>query len=91
MRSEDGQLCLSDDLEIHILELPKFTKSQTELRTPLDGWLYFVNHGQELDAERLPPPLGNPENRLAIGVLTVICLVVRSKHCSSLPMNFSRD
>ena len=35
LRSEDGQLCMSDDLEFHILELPKFTKSPDELRTPL--------------------------------------------------------
>jgi predicted transposase/invertase (TIGR01784 family) len=29
------------DLELHILELPKFTKSATELVTDLDIWLYF--------------------------------------------------
>jgi hypothetical protein len=31
----------SDDLELHILELPKFTKSAAELRTDLDIWLYI--------------------------------------------------
>lgn len=31
-----GRLCLTDDLSIHLIELPKFKRKLSELRTPLD-------------------------------------------------------
>lgn len=36
-----GQFPFADDLEIHILELPKFTRAVTELSSDLEIWLYF--------------------------------------------------
>jgi len=42
------------DLEVHILELPKFTKSATELVTELDIWLYFLRHAEKMDTDALP-------------------------------------
>jgi predicted transposase/invertase (TIGR01784 family) len=47
----------SDDLELHILELPKFTKSAAGLRTDLDIWLYFLRHAEKMDTENLPAAL----------------------------------
>ncbi len=37
------------DLEFHFIELPKFTKSEEELTTILDKWLYFLKHASNLD------------------------------------------
>ena len=51
---------LTDDLEFHILELPKFTKSATELSSDLDAWLYFLRHATEIDTDALPPALQRP-------------------------------
>jgi predicted transposase/invertase (TIGR01784 family) len=51
---------LSDDLEFHILELPKFAKSATELATRLDLWLYFLRHAEMMDTEALPPAMQQP-------------------------------
>ena len=33
------------------MELPKFTRSATELTTACERWSYFLRHGDELDAE----------------------------------------
>ena len=51
---ESGHFPLTDDLEFHILELPKFTKSADELVTGLDVWLYFLRHAATMDTEALP-------------------------------------
>src|SRR5947209_18664903 len=45
----------TDDMEFHVLELPKFTKSASELENKLDMWLYFFRHAEKMDAEALPP------------------------------------
>ena len=67
-----GQLCLTDDLVIHLIELPKFTRTLEELRTPLDSWLYFFKNGAGLDADALPEAMNRPEQRKAMGVLKML-------------------
>jgi len=67
-----GQLCLTGDLVVHVIELPKFTKNLAELRMPLDFWLYFFKNGSELDADALPAALNRPEQRKAMGVLKML-------------------
>jgi predicted transposase/invertase (TIGR01784 family) len=48
---------LTDDLEFHLLELPKFTKSAEELSSDLDKWLYFLRHAEKMDTEAVPAAL----------------------------------
>ncbi len=67
-----GELCLTEDLEIHIIELPKFRKALDELTMPLDFWLYFFKNGEVLDADALPRELDRPEVRKAMGVLKML-------------------
>jgi len=67
-----GELCLTEDLEIHIIELPKFRKTLAELETDLDFWLYFLKNGEELDADALPAELDRGEIRKAMGVLKML-------------------
>jgi predicted transposase/invertase (TIGR01784 family) len=50
-------LLLTDALEFHILELPKFTKSAPALVTMLDKWLYFLRPAAMMDTEALPTAL----------------------------------
>jgi predicted transposase/invertase (TIGR01784 family) len=64
-------LVFSDDLELHLIELPKFTKSVEQLSSALDRWCYFLRHGAELDLEQLPASLDVPMIRRAMEVLTV--------------------
>ena len=51
---------LTDDLEFHILELPKFTKSAGVLTSGLDIWLYFLRHAEMMDTEAVPAALQQP-------------------------------
>jgi len=46
--------CFTEDIELHILELPKFKKTADELDTDLDVWLYFLRHAAMMDTDSLP-------------------------------------
>jgi predicted transposase/invertase (TIGR01784 family) len=51
---EKHRFPLTDDMEFHMLELPKFTKTIAELRSALDVWLYFLRHAAKMDMDALP-------------------------------------
>jgi predicted transposase/invertase (TIGR01784 family) len=51
---------LTGDLEFHVLELPKFTKSVQDLASGLDRWLYFLRHAEMMDTEEVPVTLHQP-------------------------------
>jgi predicted transposase/invertase (TIGR01784 family) len=73
LRERHHPLVFTDDLAVHILELPKFRKSAAELTTPLDVWLYFLRHAEGLDTEALPAALAAVEEvRRAMGELQMI-------------------
>jgi predicted transposase/invertase (TIGR01784 family) len=72
LRERRHQTLFTDQIALHILELPKFNKGLDELTTPLDRWLYFLRHGEQLDAQAVPKPLDVPEVRWAIGDLFMI-------------------
>ncbi len=55
---KEHHFALTTDLEFHILELPKFTKTAEELANDLDIWLYFLRHAETMDTEALPPAIG---------------------------------
>jgi predicted transposase/invertase (TIGR01784 family) len=50
----------TDDIEFHVLELPKFKKTVKELTSGLDFWLYFLRHAGKMDTDALPPELRRP-------------------------------
>jgi predicted transposase/invertase (TIGR01784 family) len=60
------------DIDFHILELPKFTKSPTELESGLDIWLYFLRHAEKMDTEALPAALRQPLVLLALEELKML-------------------
>jgi predicted transposase/invertase (TIGR01784 family) len=37
------------DIEFNFIELPKFTKKASELKTILDKWIYFIKHAEDLE------------------------------------------
>jgi predicted transposase/invertase (TIGR01784 family) len=57
---ERHRLLFADDLEVHILELPKFQKSDVELLDGLDIWIYFLRHAAKIDSDALPKALDYP-------------------------------
>jgi predicted transposase/invertase (TIGR01784 family) len=77
-------LLFCEDLQIHLIELPKFKKSVEELTTALDRWLYFLRHGAELDVEALPPTLAVTEIRRALEVIAVFTQEERDRELYQL-------
>ncbi|ETR68019.1 MAG: hypothetical protein OMM_04818 [Candidatus Magnetoglobus multicellularis str. Araruama] len=54
------RLYLSDHLDIHILQLPFFTKEQI-IEDDKNRWLYFFKEGQNLELDNLPEKLKTKE------------------------------
>lgn len=42
-------IAYSDDIELIFIELPKFTKTQDELKSIQDNWLYFIKNAGDFD------------------------------------------
>jgi predicted transposase/invertase (TIGR01784 family) len=91
LREVKHELIFSDDLEIHLIELPKFTKSPEQLSSPLDRWCYFLRHGAELDLEHLPASLDVPMIRRAMEVLTVFSQDERERYLYEQRAKFELD
>jgi predicted transposase/invertase (TIGR01784 family) len=91
LREAKRDLVFSDDLEIHLIELPKFTKSAEQLSSALDRWCYFLRHGAELDLEHLPASLDVPMIRRAMEVLTVFSQDERERELYEQRVKFQRD
>jgi predicted transposase/invertase (TIGR01784 family) len=67
---QTGEVCLTEDLVMHVIEIPKFNKNLAELETPLDFWLYFLKNGEQLDADALPAEFDRELGvRKAMGIL----------------------
>ena len=60
------------DLEVHVLELPKFKKAEAELSTGLENWLYFLQHAEKMDPEALPSALSGPLFTKAVRELVML-------------------
>ena len=69
LRDPTDTLVLTDDLDIHVLELVKFQQTVENLNSPLDFWLYFLKNGASLDADALPAELDTRELQQAMEVL----------------------
>jgi predicted transposase/invertase (TIGR01784 family) len=62
----------TDQLELHLFQLPNFVKTAEELSRPLDCWLYFLNNGSSLDPDNLPEALRRPEVEEAVEVVRML-------------------
>jgi predicted transposase/invertase (TIGR01784 family) len=51
------RFAFTDDLEFHLLELPKFTKADAEVSSSLDAWLYFLRQAEKIDTDAVPAAL----------------------------------
>jgi predicted transposase/invertase (TIGR01784 family) len=69
VQDEQTGVVLCKDLEIHLIELSKFTLSADQVKTPLERWAYFFKHGALLDLDNLPATLDVPAIRQAVEVL----------------------
>ncbi len=63
VREKDELIQYSDDIELIFVELPKFTKTEEELTTITDKWVYFIKHAGELDV--IPTTFTEPHLKYA--------------------------
>lgn len=77
---KDSGLVYFQDLELHTIELNKFTPNFTEeltdliakIKNSLDIWIAFLTRNDLLDRNNLPQELDNASLKKALGVLEVI-------------------
>ena len=90
-RPGEPEVLFSDQLELHIVELPKFTRTATELTTGCERWSYFLRHGDELDTERLPEPLQTPTIQKAMEVLRMLTQSELEREKYEARLKYQRD
>jgi predicted transposase/invertase (TIGR01784 family) len=71
---------LTDDLTIHLIELPKFRLSAEDITTAEDAWIYFLKNAERMDHEALPGPLNTAEMRRAGEALMTLTEIDTHKH-----------
>jgi predicted transposase/invertase (TIGR01784 family) len=91
LRERQHEVVFSDQLVVHILELPKFTKLAEELTTPLDLWLFFLRHAEHLDIEALPGALEIPEVQRAIKELLMLTQTDEERERYESRRNYQRE
>jgi predicted transposase/invertase (TIGR01784 family) len=91
LREEKHAVEFSDDLEIHLIELPKFNKTSDQLASELDRWCYFLRHGADLDPDTLPASLDVPEIRRALEVLAMFTKDENEREIYELRLKYQRD
>jgi predicted transposase/invertase (TIGR01784 family) len=91
LRERRHQALFTDQMAVHILELAKFSKAVAELTTPLDRWMFFLQHAENLDADALPEPMNVPEVRWALGDLVMISQSDRDRERYESRLKMRRD
>ena len=87
----DPAVVFSDQLELHIVELPKFNQAATAVTTACERWSYFLRHGDELDTDRLPEPLQTPTIRKAMEVLRMLTQSELEREKYEARLKYQRD
>ncbi len=72
LREKETLIEYSDDIELIFAELPKFTKSESELKTITDKWLYFIKNAGSL--EYIPKTITDKEIREAFDIANTASL-----------------
>jgi predicted transposase/invertase (TIGR01784 family) len=66
------QAVFSDDIALHLIELPKFVRPADHLTDRLDIWAYFFRHAESLDTDALPGGLNVSPIRNALEELRML-------------------
>lgn len=69
-RRAGRRLCA--DIQVHIVELNKFSLGAEQVQTAMERWCYFLRHGASLDAASLPASLDTPIMRQALEVIMAV-------------------
>lgn len=90
---QDSKLILTDDLEFHIFELPKFRPSGDNIgEIPAEEkWLYLFTHAATMNPDQLADLLSDDPYREAIGVLQMISKTPEDYQYYEDRLKFLRD
>lgn len=66
--NQKNKLVLSDEIEIHLLQLQKW-QSQQQIKTEKERWIYLFKEGKNVDVDVPPEALNTDEMRQAMEVL----------------------
>ena len=74
LRSRGGDLELTDGLQIHLLELPKYTvpSDNKVITDPVEAWFYFFRQADEMTTEDIEQRFDSPAFTEAAQVLDMI-------------------
>jgi predicted transposase/invertase (TIGR01784 family) len=67
-----NRVAFTDDIEVHLIELPKVPADPAGVKGPLDAWVYFLRYAERLDTDLLPPGLNVPPIRQAMEELRML-------------------
>jgi len=83
---------LSDQLEIHFIELEKFTKDLPDLKKTLDRWIYFLKYAEKFTKENLPTQLKEMESiKKASELLDTVSLNAEEREIYEARLKILRD
>ncbi len=93
LRCDQHDLVFSNDLEFHLLELPKFDATSDNIvgLPAMEKWLYFLRHADEMDPHFLSTLLPESVYAEAIQVLEMISRSPEDRRFYEARMKFLHD
>lgn len=85
-------LTLTPHLEVHVIELEKFSLELDDLCDDEDRWLYFLRNSEDYDSSSLPTSLAAvPEIQQATGTLTMVAHTPTERELYEAELKALRD
>ncbi|MCO8124828.1 Rpn family recombination-promoting nuclease/putative transposase [Stieleria sp. TO1_6] len=93
LRSREGNLRLTDGLQIHLLELPKYPvpSDNRVITDPVEAWLYFFRQADEMTTEDIEQRFNCPAFTEAAEVLEMIQRTPEQRSQYELRLKAQRD
>jgi predicted transposase/invertase (TIGR01784 family) len=93
LRSRDGNLDLTDGLQIHLLELPKYNvpSDNRVITDPVEAWLYFFRQADEMTTQEIEQRFNSPAFTEAAQVLDMIQRTPQQREQYELRLKAQRD
>ena len=93
LRSRKPALKLTDSLQIHLLELPKYTPPSDNgvITDPIEKWVFFFQQAVSLTRQQLIERLGDDAFAEAAGVLEMIARSPKERELYEARLKMQRD
>ncbi|MDV6034698.1 MAG: Rpn family recombination-promoting nuclease/putative transposase [Phycisphaera sp. RhM] len=93
LRSRDGSLKLTDGLQIHLLELPKYTVpgDNRVITDPVDAWCHFFCRAETMSAQEIEQRFKSPAFSEAAEILEMIQRTPQQRSQYELRLKAQRD